>query len=122
MDINAFIDVYYMPVVAAICFGVGYVIKHWMPNDTKWIPTVGAILGAVLGCLACHEISVEAVAKGIISGLAATGAYELYAQHKESADIAPLCDDDEEAYTDDELLEEMRELTGETEKEPDARG
>ena len=122
MDINSFIDVYYMPVVAAICFGVGYVIKHWLPNDNKWIPTVGGILGAVLGCLACHEISVEAVAKGIISGLAATGAYELYAQHKEYADIAPIYEDDEEVYEDDELLAEMRELTGETLKEPEARG
>ena len=121
MNISDFIDVYYMPVVAAICFAAGYVIKHWLPNDNKWIPTVGAILGAVLGCLACHEISVEAVAKGIISGLAATGAYELYHQHKESADMAPLYDD-EEIFNEDELLEEMKTLTGETDDEIDAEG
>lgn len=87
MTIQSFIEMYYMPVVAAICFGVGYVVKHWLPTDNKWIPTIGAVLGAVLGCLACHELSVEAIAKGMISGLAATGLYEVYHQHKEAADL-----------------------------------
>lgn len=109
---DKFIELYYMPVVAAICFGVGYVLKHWLPTDNKWIPTVGAVLGAVLGCLACGEASVEAVAKGIISGLAATGAYELYNQHREAAEIAPI-------YSEDIPLDELEE---DPEEEPDAEG
>lgn len=95
MTIHDFIDLYYMPVVAATCFGVGYVLKHWLPTDNKWIPTVGAILGTILGCMACAEVSVEAIAKGMISGLAATGLYELYSQHKEAADLEAVFEYDE---------------------------
>ena len=114
MNINDFIDMFYMPVVAAICFGVGYVIKHWMPTDNKWIPTVGAILGAILGCVACHELSVEALAKGIISGLSATGLYELYSEHKEAADL------EAEFIYSDELEDDPD--TGEIEETSEAMG
>lgn len=114
MDLNIFMDSYYMPVVAAICFAVGYVIKHWLPTDNRWIPTIGAVLGAVLGCLALHELSVEAVAKGMISGLAATGLYEVYHQHKEAADLEAVLDD---------YGTEVQELdTGETDVEPEPWG
>lgn len=116
MNISDFIDVYYMPVVAAICFGVGYVIKHWLPTDNKWIPTVGAVLGAVLGCLALHEVTVEAVAKGMISGLAATGLYELYSEHKEAHDMEAIFDEL------DTLDIEVEPDTGEFDVEPEAEG
>ena len=115
MSINDFIDLYYMPVVAAICFGVGYVIKHWLPTDNKWIPTVGAVLGSVLGCLALHEITVEAVAKGIISGLAATGLYELYSEHREAYELEAVFDDLEDDPAEDPD-------TGENDVEPDPEG
>lgn len=114
MNIQDFIEPYYMPVVAAICFGVGYVVKHWLPTDNKWIPTIGAVLGAVLGCLACHELSVEAVAKGIISGLSATGLYELYSEHKEAHDLEYIFEDPEEYDTEPD--------TGENDVEPDPKG
>lgn len=114
MDINAFFEMYYMPVVAAICFGVGYVIKHWMPTDNKWIPTIGAILGAILGCLACHELSVEAVAKGIISGLSATGLYELVSEHIEAHDMDAefLYGEDYEDETETDEIEEQARTVG----------
>lgn len=116
MNIQEFINLYYMPVVAAVCFGTGYVIKHWLPTDNKWIPTVGAILGTILGCLALHEISVEAVAKGMISGLAATGLYELISEHRDAYEL-------EQTFTDleDVDLEEDPD-TGETDTEPEAEG
>ena len=113
MNINDFIDMFYMPVVAAICFGVGYVIKHWLPTDNKWIPTVGAVLGAILGCLACHEASVDAVAKGIISGLSATGLYELFNQHMEAADLeAEFLYEEDEDDPDTGEIEEKAEAVG----------
>ena len=115
MNIHDFIDLYYMPVVAAICFGVGYVIKHWLPTDNKWIPTVGAILGTVLGCLACHEVTVEAAARGIISGLAATGLYELVSEHLEAAALESVF------YEDPDEIEEDPD-TGETDTEPAPKG
>jgi len=114
MTIQTFIEMYYMPVVAAICFGVGYVVKHWMPTDNKWIPTIGAILGAILGCLACHELSVEAVAKGIISGLSATGLYELVTEHIEAHDMEAefLYEDEGEDEPETDEIEERSKAVG----------
>ena len=114
MNIQDFIELYYMPVVAAICFGVGYVVKHWMPTDNKWVPTIGAILGAILGCLACHELSVEAVAKGIISGLSATGLYELVSEHIESHDLDAefLYEEDYADETETDEIEEQARTVG----------
>lgn len=113
MTIQSFIEMYYMPVVAAICFGVGYVVKHWMPTDNKWIPTIGAILGAILGCLACHELSVEAVAKGIISGLSATGLYELVSEHIESHDLEYVFENPDEIEADPDTGEEPETIDAE---------
>ena len=64
--------------IALICFGVGYVIKHYikkLPN--KFIPLILAVLGLILN-LAFNKFnfSFDVIVTGIGSGLIATGSFE----------------------------------------------
>lgn len=64
--------------IAVICFGVGYVIKHYisfMPN--KYIPLILGVLGLILNIgFNSWSISLEIALTGIGSGLVATGSFE----------------------------------------------
>ena len=54
MDLGFFTE-YYIPVVVAACFIVGYCVKHitWLEKvSNQYIPAVLAILWAVLACVA----------------------------------------------------------------------
>ena len=75
-----FIQEMYIPIVLVICLCIGYVIKKWMPNDNKWIPTIMLILGAVLGCIATKGITLESIGAGSVTGLASTGLHQLFVQ------------------------------------------
>lgn len=75
-----FIQEMYIPIVLVICLCIGYVIKRWMPNDNKWIPTIMLILGAVLGCIATKGITLESIGAGAVTGLASTGLHQLFVQ------------------------------------------
>lgn len=78
-----FLSEFYMPVVLLICLMVGYCIKHikWLDAiANEYIPTIVAILGAVLGCIYAGETTLVAVASGAFSGLASTGAHQLFKQ------------------------------------------
>ena len=70
---------YVAPVVVAICFCVGYVIKKWIKDvSNKWIPTICFFVGAFCNVwLNGWEISPEILLGGIASGLAATGLDQL---------------------------------------------
>lgn len=74
-------------VVAAImatCLGVGYIIKHsldFIPNN--YIPLILGVLGVLLAVLHFKGFSVVIFLKGLASGLAATGAFELQRNLKE---------------------------------------
>lgn len=57
MDLEIFKDMY-IPIVTAACLIVGFILKKWIKDlDNKWIPTILAVLGVVLGCLANQGIT-----------------------------------------------------------------
>lgn len=76
---------YVVIVVVAICFAVGYVIKHslaFIPN--KFIPLIMAVLGTGLNIwLNGGLFTPEILLGGLASGLASTGAFELVRNIKE---------------------------------------
>lgn len=64
--------------IALICFGVGYVIKHYIPKiPNKFIPLILACLGLLIN-LAFNRFAFtpDIVIGGIGSGLVATGSFE----------------------------------------------
>lgn len=99
-----FIREMYMPIVLAACLCVGYVIKKWLPTDDKWIPTIMLILGAILGCVAMREVSLESIVSGGVSGLASTGMHQLFKQLIEGgSDVATVLTDEEvETFAEDD--------------------
>ncbi len=75
--------------ITVICYLAAQVVKA-TALDNKWLPVICGVLGGVLGvvCLALGipdfpaSDYVTAVAVGIVSGLAATGANQVYKQLK----------------------------------------
>ena len=73
--------------ITVICYLAAQVVKA-TALDNKWLPVICGVLGGVLGvvCLALGipdfpaSDYVTAVAVGIVSGLAATGANQVYKQ------------------------------------------
>lgn len=98
-----FIKEMYIPIVLVICLCVGFIAKKWLPTDNKWIPTILAILGAILGCISFGGISLEAIGAGAVTGLASTGLHQLFKQLIEGGDTIIEIDLDNA-----ELLEEER--------------
>ena len=80
MDLT-FITNLYMPMVMAICLCMGYIMKHWIKDlDNKVIPTVVAVLGAVLACITEESVTIELIASGMVTGLASTGLHQAFKQ------------------------------------------
>lgn len=82
MDLSFIVD-YYVPVVVVACLVVGYCIKHikWMDAvANEYIPSILAILGAILCCVANSSISLENIVYGAFSGLASTGMHQMFSQ------------------------------------------
>lgn len=75
-----FITELYIPIVLAACLVAGFVLKKWCPTDNKWIPTVLVVLGAVLGCVASADVSLESIVAGAVTGLASTGLHQVFKQ------------------------------------------
>ena len=76
-----FLTEYYVPVVVVACLVVGYCIKHIkrleaVSND--YIPTILAILGAVLACVANGTVDLNTIVYGAFSGLASTGLHQAF--------------------------------------------
>lgn len=73
--------------IAVICFLVAETAKATV-MDNKWLPVVCGISGAILGLAALYlgvadfpaTDPLNAVAVGVVSGLAATGAHQTYKQ------------------------------------------
>ena len=73
--------------IAVICFLVAETVKA-TGIDTKWLPVLCGASGAVLGIAALWlgvadfpaADPLNAVAVGVVSGLAATGAHQTYKQ------------------------------------------
>lgn len=69
--------------ITVICFLVAECIKA-TPLDNKWLPVICGCLGGVLGVVAMYVMPefpgkdiLTAIAIGIVSGLAATGAHQI---------------------------------------------
>ena len=77
--------------VTVICYLAAQVVKA-TALDNKWLPVICGVLGGALGaaCLALNIPDfpatdyITAVAVGIVSGLAATGANQVYKQLSKS--------------------------------------
>lgn len=80
-----YLEPYVMPVIAVLCYGVCYVVKHTAGEAVnRYVPLIAGVLG-----IACSVVTsfaggittdnvVSVVCTGLVSGLAATGAWELY--------------------------------------------
>lgn len=77
MDFTVLTEHFVLVVVVA-CLVVGYIIKTSFDFiQNKYIPTILAVLGAVLNAVV-SGLSVEAVVYGACMGLASTGLYEAF--------------------------------------------
>ena len=69
---------YIVVVVMAICLAVGYILKHFLPMDNKWIPLIMGCLGVLINVwVNAWGFTPEILLGGLASGLAATGAFEM---------------------------------------------
>lgn len=74
---------YFVLVVMIACLVVGYIIKtsfDKVPN--KYIPTILAIIGAVLNMIV-SGMSVESIVYGALMGLASTGLHQAFTRFVE---------------------------------------
>ncbi len=72
--------------ITVICSLVGQIVKT-SPLDNKWIPCIVGVFGGILGVVGLYVMAdfpaaepLSAIAVGIVSGLAATGLYEMKKQ------------------------------------------
>ena len=69
---------YIVVLVMAICLAIGYIIKHFLPMDNKWIPLIMGGLGVLINVwVNAWGFTPEVLLGGLASGLAATGAFEM---------------------------------------------
>ena len=75
-----------VPVITVIVFLIVEAVKA-TPLDNKWLPVIAGATGGILGIVATFVMPdftakdpLTALAIGIISGLAATGAHQIYKQ------------------------------------------
>lgn len=96
-----------VPVIAVIVFLVVQAVKA-TPLEDKWLPVIAGAVGGVLGLAAtflmpdypAHD-PLTAVAVGIVSGLAATGAHQIYKQLSKDDAASPAEDyEPKHTYTD----------------------
>lgn len=79
-------DILQYAAITVICYLIGLGVKASALDD-KWIPCIMGALGGILGVVALFVVPdfpagdpLNAVAIGVISGLAATGADQIYKQ------------------------------------------
>ena len=72
--------------ITVVCYLVGMICKA-APLDDKWIPCIVGVLGGILGVVGMYIVPsfpaddvLNAVALGIVSGLASTGGHQLVHQ------------------------------------------
>jgi hypothetical protein len=85
MDIEM-LGIVAIPVITVICFLIAEAVKL-TKLDEKWLPVVCGVCGGALGVVALKVMPefpavdvLTAVAIGIVSGLGATGAHQIYKQ------------------------------------------
>lgn len=74
--------------ITVICYLIAQAIKA-TPLENKWLPIISGAVGGVLGVVGFYVMPdfpaddiITAVSVGIVSGLAATGAHQIYKQLK----------------------------------------
>ena len=72
--------------ITVICYLAGMAVKA-TEVDNKWLPVLCGVIGAILGVVGMYYMPgypatdiITAIAIGIVSGLAATGADQVYKQ------------------------------------------
>ena len=92
-----------IPVITVICFLVAEAIKA-TAIDNKWLPVICGFVGGCLGVLALYIMpdfpahdTLTAVAYGIVSGLGATGAHQIYKQLSNDGEVVAHCNIEENA-------------------------
>ena len=82
-------DMIQVVAITVICYLIGMVVKA-APIDNKWIPCIVGIVGGALGVVGMYIMPdfpakdlLNAVAIGIVSGLASTGAHQIGKQLRE---------------------------------------
>ena len=78
-----FLNDYLVAIVVGICVCVGYVIKHYIPDDrvNKFIPTIMAVIGVLINAwLNGFIFTPEILLGGLVSGLASTGLHQAFKQ------------------------------------------
>lgn len=78
LDLSFLVD-FINPLILGICLAVGYALKTAFDNfPNKYIPLASLCVGTVLAVVTnIPSITMEVILSGMISGLGATGAYEL---------------------------------------------
>ena len=72
---------YIIPIVMLACLIIGYILKWWIKDvDNRLIPTILAVLGAVLACLVNKGVTLEWIVYGALTGLASTGLHQAFSQ------------------------------------------
>ena len=90
MDILNLADIAAVPTITVIAFLAAECAKL-TPMPDEWIPALCGVVGAILGVVALYVSPaimpatdvLSAIAVGIVSGLAATGAHQVYKQLSE---------------------------------------
>lgn len=75
----SFITDFYMPLIMALCLGVGYILKHWIKDvNNKIIPTILVVLGMAVAILTSPTPNLQVIVGGLLSGLASTGMHQAF--------------------------------------------
>ena len=75
---------HFVLVVVVACLVVGYIVKRWVKDvENKYIPTILAVMGAVLNSVV-SGVSIEAVVYGALMGLASTGMHQAFTKFIEN--------------------------------------
>lgn len=86
MDFAAVLTEHFVVVVVMACLCFGYVIKRWVKDvENKYIPTILAVLGAVLNVIE-SGMSLESIVYGAFMGLTATGLHQAFTRFIEKSD------------------------------------
>lgn len=100
MDMEIF-DGLIVPIIVVASLCIGYVLKHWMPTDNKWIPTILFIFGAASGAI-LFGIDYQGIVMGALSGLASVGLHQAFKQHLK----LPMGEDEFYSMGSGDILEE----------------
>lgn len=82
-----FFDISTVASICAICYLIGWGCKVWDKIPDKYIPIIVGICGGILGSLGLSVIPsfpasnyIDAIAVGVVSGLASTGTNQVFKQ------------------------------------------